>query len=301
MSNLLKKVKLKGNESFNIREGWLRKGMKSVKEYDNLFNRNDAIEILGVGSKMVKSIRFWLQATQLCEEIYDGKSRTKKQVFTKDFGELIYRFDPYFDDIFTMSLLHYNIVNNKNDFCTVWNIFFNEFKGNNFTKENFCDFCQTSLDKKMQPGSKYSLSLMRDDCSSVLRMYSENKNDFEPEENLGSPFSELKLLKENSKGLYIKTSPPKDLLNKYAVLYVIISNLEKGKNSVNIDSLINDDNNIGRVFNLNRNSINEYLDQLQVLDLLTVNRTAGLDVVYVKKDISASDVIKMYFKTAQVR
>ena len=91
------------------------------------------------------------------------------------------------------------------------------------------------------------------------------------------------------------------MLNKYAVLYVIISNLEKGKNSVNIDSLINDDNNIGRVFNLNRNSINEYLDQLQVLDLLTVNRTAGLDVVYVKKDISASDVIKMYFKTAQVR
>ena len=64
----LTKVKLKGNESFNIREGWLRKGMRCVQDYPTLFSQDDAMEILGVGSKMVKSIRYWLRATGLTEE-----------------------------------------------------------------------------------------------------------------------------------------------------------------------------------------------------------------------------------------
>lgn len=76
MNNYLKKVKLKGNESFNIREGWLRKGMRSVNEYPNLFSRSDVMEILGVGSKMVKSIRYWLQATDLCEEKINGDRKS---------------------------------------------------------------------------------------------------------------------------------------------------------------------------------------------------------------------------------
>lgn len=61
----LTKVKLKGNESFNIREGWLRKGMRCVREDKTLFSKDDAMETLGVGSKMVKSIRYWLRATGL--------------------------------------------------------------------------------------------------------------------------------------------------------------------------------------------------------------------------------------------
>lgn len=58
MSNKLLKVKLKGNESFNFREGWLRKGMRCVEQYPDIFSRDDVMERLGVGSKMVKSIKF---------------------------------------------------------------------------------------------------------------------------------------------------------------------------------------------------------------------------------------------------
>ena len=113
MNNYLKKVKLKGNESFNIREGWLRKGMRRVNEYPNLFSRSDVMEILGVGSKMVKSIRYWLQATDLCEEKINGQNRARQQFVTENFGRIIEQYDPYFDDVFTLSLLHYHIVSNK--------------------------------------------------------------------------------------------------------------------------------------------------------------------------------------------
>ena len=43
--------------------------------------------------------------------------------------------------------------------------------------------------------------------------------------------------------------------------HVILDNIEEGKESVSIESLINDANNIGKVFNLDRVLINEYLDQ----------------------------------------
>ena len=61
MSNT--KIKIRGHESFYIREGWLRKGIVSIVEQpDILSNTQVAIDKLGVGSAMVKSIRYWLQA-----------------------------------------------------------------------------------------------------------------------------------------------------------------------------------------------------------------------------------------------
>ncbi len=49
----LTKVKLKGNESFNIREGWLRKGMRCVREDKTLFSKDDAIALGGCISKIL--------------------------------------------------------------------------------------------------------------------------------------------------------------------------------------------------------------------------------------------------------
>ena len=41
---------------------------------------------------------------------------------------------------------------------------------------------------------------------------------------------------------------------------------------------------------------NELLDKLDALDYIRVNRTAGLDVIYKIKNITAKDVIKEYYK-----
>ena len=126
MGEKIKKVRLKGNESFNFREGWLRKGMRCVEEEPCLFAKDDVIERLGGGSKMVRSIRFWLLACRLCEERYINSGRARAFFLTKDFGEIIKQYDKYFEDDFTLCLLHYNIVSNES-LCIVWNIFFNDF------------------------------------------------------------------------------------------------------------------------------------------------------------------------------
>lgn len=137
----LTKVKLKGNESFNIREGWLRKGIRCVQDCPTLFSRDDAMEILGVGSKMVKSIRYWLRATGLTEE-RAPVGRAREQILTERFGEVIDQYDRYFDDVFTLFLLHYNIVKNSEGLSVAWDIFFNNYDGQDFTKENMIEKCK---------------------------------------------------------------------------------------------------------------------------------------------------------------
>ncbi len=296
----LKKVKLKGNESFNIREGWLRKGMRCVEDSPDLFSRDDVMERLGVGSKMVKSIRYWLQATNLCEEKYVNNGRARAQVIT-DFGHVVEEYDRYFDDLFTLFLLHYHVVSNE-ALCVVWNIFFNTFEAEEFTKENAIDMCRAELIKRMDEGASFSDSLFIDDCTSVLKMYTDRVSSEDPEESLGSPFADLGLIQRVSKkNSYRKSPPPRTSLDKMAVLYVMMSNLRDEKHSISINELLTGENNIGRVFNLNRVLVNEYLDQLRAAGYLEINRTAGLDMVYLSKDFSPKDAMEAYYKEAEVR
>lgn len=301
MAKQIKKIKLKGNESFNIREGWLRKGMRNIIEYPNLFSREDVMEILGVGSKMVKSIRFWLKATNLCQETIQGANRARELHLTDDFGAVIYQYDPFFEDLFSLALTHYHIVANKQELCPIWSIFFNEFDNEVFRREEMYEACDALLQKKLDQGVTYSKKSLQDDCSSILRMYLESDSEEDPEANLGSPFSELRLIKKKGKGYYSRSAPPLEALNNYALLYVIVQNMEKGKDHVSISDLWHAPDNIGRVFNLSRLSINEHLDQLKALGYITINRTAGLDMVYIREDLSPSEIMVEYYKKVQAR
>lgn len=298
MSSKLSKVRLKGNESFNFREGWLRKGVRCVEQYPDLFSRDDVMERLGVGSKMVKSIKYWLMASGLCEEKIEKNSH--KLYLTDSFGKIINEFDKYFDDISTLFFIHYKIVSNPT-LCMVWSIFFNEYSGKDFTKEDMQAVCKEYLNKKMEEGALFSDSLFMDDCASVLRMYLPVQSKDDPEESLGCPLGELGLVQKSPevKNGYRKTSPIKGALDILVVLYVIMSNLLEDKNSISIDDLVSAPNNIGRVFNLDRVGVNECLDQLRAAGYITINRTAGLDMVYVNEIMKPEEVMKKYYLSIQ--
>lgn len=292
-SNKLKKVRLKGNASFNIREGWLRKGMRAVKQNPTIFSESNAMQILGVGSKMVNSIKFWLKATGLVEErINKGKHEL---VFTPEFGQIIYDYDPYFEDIFTLFLLHSKIASNK-DYAVVWYLFFNVFEAKSFTKEDMFLVLNNELEKLMDTECTFSESLLRDDCSSVLKMYVKDETDEDPEENLNSPFVGLNLLRRNQtdKNVFEKTTPKFGDVDKLVVLYLMFIN-KTHDNGVSIDDLINKENNIGRILNFSRPIINEYLDQLRLKGYIDINRTAGLDMVYFKGELNAKQILIDYY------
>ena len=60
-------MKFRGHETFYIRKGWLTKGMKYVKKMPDVFTskEHNPMDTLGIGSNMVKSLRYWLTTVGL--------------------------------------------------------------------------------------------------------------------------------------------------------------------------------------------------------------------------------------------
>lgn len=93
-----------GHESFPCKTLWLKKGFDYVCN-ENDFNNQDAVVKLGVGKNMVASIRFWLKVFGIID--MEGKTtKLGKYLFDEAEGR-----DKYLEDLATLWLLHYNIVN----------------------------------------------------------------------------------------------------------------------------------------------------------------------------------------------
>ena len=101
----MSKMKFKGHETFFIRKGWLNKGMRNVVKDPYVFMgvNGNPTDILGIGTNMVKSLRYWLQVVGLTNEKMAGK---KFQELT-EVGKIIYENDPYNEELGTLALLHY--------------------------------------------------------------------------------------------------------------------------------------------------------------------------------------------------
>lgn len=294
MSNDAIKYKIKGNESFSIREGWLAKGLFAIEENMYVFSRETAMDNLGVGSKMVKSIKYWLLASHLVEEKREKNSK-HSLIPTQYFGEVVKKHDPYFEDIFTLWIIHY-FISADIEFNTVWNLFFNRFNVTDFSKSIMVDKLVDEFNKIYDKGNNLFNSI-DSDCGVLLKMYAASEEMIsDPEENLTSPFSELGLVARGSeRSSYMKLRPLYSKLDRLAVLYVMLSNLSGEKSSVDIDTLLTQENNVGKIFNLDRNMINDYLDRLRQEGFIELNRTAGLDMVYISRKLSPADVLEIYY------
>lgn len=298
MSEAVLKYKLKGNESFSIREGWLNKGLSALENDPGLFSKSDAMDKLGVGSKMVKSIKYWLLA---CDLVVEKRAKDSKHYLdlTEDLGIIVKKYDEYFEDIFTLWILHYHL-SIKMEFNTVWYLFFNRFNVVGFTKGAMVQKLTDEFNKTYnKDGSIYKS--IEDDCSTLLKMYTANEESMvDPEENRLSPFIELGLISRGTdRGSYIKSKPTFNKLDRLAVLYVIVSGMSEGKKSVDIETLSSQENNVGKIFNLDRNMINEYLDRLRQEGYIELNRTAGLDMVYLTKDITPAEILEIYYRQSE--
>ena len=67
------------------------------------------------------------------------------------------------------------------------------------------------------------------------------------------------------------------------------------KQSVDIDTMVMQECNVGKVLNLDRTMINEYLDQLKQEGYITINRTAGLDMEYLNTPLMPREILVEYY------
>src|SRR4051794_15095625 len=99
-----------GHQSFHIRDGWLRKGMRAITQDPSAFTRPNAADILGLGSVMVDALRFWLEATGLAYATMENRWRA---LHLTPFGKFINQHDEYLENEVTLWLLHYNLVHDR--------------------------------------------------------------------------------------------------------------------------------------------------------------------------------------------
>ena len=284
MANIVK-IKLQGHEKFALREGWLNKGLIMVAKNPAAFQGKEGPDIFGIGNNMVKSLRYWLKAFGLIEEA-QGKGARLTSI-----GELILKNDPYFEDIFTIWLLHSYIAKNKDE-ATSWYMFFNNVDVEDLEKAQIENILIREI-RKYAAGVAFSENSVGNDLDVLLNMYGKSKEVSDPEDKSNSPLAQLGLVR-NIGGKYSKNHPNRKDVSELIILYELAYLLAE-KESIAIDDAINGINGLARIYQISTVTANEILDKLDALEYIRVNRTAGLDVIYKMKDFSSISVVEEYY------
>ncbi|NCC87246.1 MAG: DUF4007 family protein [Clostridia bacterium] len=288
-------MKFRGHETFFIRKGWINKGIKNVVKDPAVFmgNSGNPMDVLGIGSNMVKSLRYWLQAFALTQEPASGK---REQNLTP-LGSVIYKYDPYIEEMGTLWLLHYQLATNDKD-ATAWYYFFNEFKMSEFDKEDFVK--QISAYIRMN-GEEVSERSLEDDYNCIINTYlprmKSSPEKVQPESNIDCPLGELGLIDfaNRKTKVYVKRSPKKASIHPMILLAVIIDRAN-GKKELRISDLQTESCNVGKVFNIDIITLTTLLYELEQKGLLKVIRTAGLDVVRLDTPMTYIECVEEYYR-----
>ena len=287
-------MKFRGHETFYIRRNWIPKGIKNIIKDPNVFMSTDEnpMDILGIGSNMVKSLRYWLQALGISSENTTGK---RKQTLT-ELGKIIYENDPYLQEEGTLWLLQYKLATNK-DLATSWYYFFNEFSLNEFTKEELEEALKVYI---LRNEMTISDRVIEDDVSCLINTYflkdRTEKRKENPEDNIKCPLEELNLigLVNKKDKIYKKNIIDSNNIDPF-IAFAIIKDQAKEDKEIKI-SLLQEKNNIGKIFNLEITGILNLLRKLEKMNYIKVVRTAGLDIIKIETDIEFLEIVKKYYE-----
>lgn len=291
-------MKFRAHDTFFIRKGWLSKGMERIVEKPDLFvdKEENPMDVLGIGSNMVKALRYWLQTVGLCQEPNKGK---RVQTLT-NLGQLVYDNDRYIEELGTLYLLQYKLASQMED-ATAWYFFFNEFAMSEFTREEFVQSLQNYILMK-EDSNSVAIRSLNDDFACIINTYlpryKSNPGKVSAENNIDCPFGELGLvdIANKKQKTYKKTIPAAKSLNPWVVLAVMIEEA-KGKKEIALNELLTAPGNIGKVFNLDAITMLDVLHEIENMGEIKIIRTAGLDVVQVKEERTFIECVTKYYET----
>ena len=89
--------------------------------------------------------------------------------------------------------------------------------------------------------------------------------------------------------------PARDSIPPLIALAIIVA--ENKSNEINISELIDKPNSISKIFNLDRSTLFYLLETLVKMDMITMPRTAGLDVVRFSEVYTFDGLVEKYYKS----
>ncbi|MGK7376922.1 DUF4007 family protein [Planococcus sp. 1R117A] len=237
------------HQSFYLRDRWLSKAIKNIEVNNSFFFEKDAFEKMGLGKNMVQSLKHWIIATKLFEEVRDNNQKYHQ---ITSLGKFIKEKDRAIKYYNTAGLLHRSLATNR-DVSTTWYWFFNIYTETAFTREDVL----AELINWVQKREKRVISensLKRDiDC--LIKVYTSGGSTADPEEVILSPLYKLNLLEEHN-GVIYKKEAKMDESNLLLVGYTLLKYMQ-GRNlsAISIDDLVHKEELLGKLFNMKRSSI----------------------------------------------
>lgn len=284
MSETKMNLKFKKNESFYIRDGWFEKAINVIEECEdgiNPFSKNNGIAYFGIGSNMVKSLKYWLTAANIIKP-----SSTKTEL--TEFGELIFKYDRYLENNFSWAFIHYFLSINYLECPIFYGTFNLDLKS---FKKGELSIALKSLYEI--DGYEARPEYIEDDLSVFLKSYVNEEIIDNPEDNYVCPLSSLHLL--SKKGDKYTKEKPTRIPNLYLIVYYALLNLYKNNQSFQIEDSFDLVRSPYLIFNLDRNSYFQLLEEMKRDNLITINKTAGLNTVYFDKEVSLSEIFKLCY------
>jgi Protein of unknown function (DUF4007) len=176
------------HETFAIRHGWLSKGLSRIRENADGFHVNlDTADTLGLGSKMVKSLSYWLEASGVAS--VDSQARSRR-LSVSPMGEVIAERDPYFEFPASWWFVHIALASREG---SVFGWFFNDFQRRSFDRLDCVDAYQRHLrDRAVKPPN---VEMIQRDVSCLLASYADEPGKMQdPEDGTICPLTDLGLV-----------------------------------------------------------------------------------------------------------
>jgi hypothetical protein len=175
------------HETFTIRHGWLGKGLSRLNAEHGFDADTRTADALGLGSRMVKSLAYWLEATALATAKVEDRSRS---LILSEIGQLIERRDTFLEYPATWWFVHMALASRDG---TVFSWFFNDYAERNFERVACVDAFLHHV--KIHATKSPTSTTAQRDVACLLASYSSDPSEpDDPEDGAVCPLKELRLV-----------------------------------------------------------------------------------------------------------
>lgn len=274
-----------GHESFACKSHWLKRGYDFVIS-DRNFNDDDAVVHLGVGKNMVASIRFWLKAVGLLQD--NELTPIADYLFNNENGQ-----DPYIEDIGTLWLLHFMLVNTQ--YATIYKTTFVDYhrQRNIIEKGRLQNYIKHTCFEGTTYKNLYNDNTVKRDIGVMLHNYcTKNVGNINIEDS-NSLFIPLNLICETDKDSYKFNYDTRSDLPGLIFLYALLIKFE-GQHSISFDDIAE----LALIFCLTNNDLLNIIKN--VCDLypseIVFSDVAGIKELQFRATINSIDVLDRYYE-----
>jgi len=295
--------KISGHETFPCRYSWLPKVIQGIQKDPNLFkNEDQAMVTFGVGKNMVRAIRFWGESFG----IIDTKKKSGS-FLVSPFGEAIFGkkgFDPFFQDIRTLWLLHWGLSANNDRPLLAWNFLLNKWHEPEWTKTKILTVLDQELSKN---GADISQNTIEHHLDVFIHTYVPTRSrGGEPQEDtLDCPFVDLNFIEkvgERTESLGGRREPiysfnrsPKTEITSQMFAYCLNDFFTKNhpnEQSLSFTEICVGPCSPGQIFKLSETDIREYLLRIQKqTGAFAFKESAALQHVFLSKKLNPLELL----------